>query len=222
MQVVDPSTVQVVLNTPVTDFPSYLFATGRLGIMAPAQLNAGEDCATKLIGSGPFILSEYEQNEQTVVTKNPDYWATDAAGEPLTTRLIRIEATLVQSASLEGRTARIAVSFVADSASVIRDKDGSLGGILVHDEQVKDQPVTWMAEQGRLFRGDDGPILVLESGNRQELTQDDAGRPNLAILHFDSYAHDLAATASPRSFSSLSASSASCPEDARTTRWPSP
>jgi peptide/nickel transport system substrate-binding protein len=74
VQVVDPSTVQVVLNTPVTDFPSYLFSTGRLGIMAPAQLNAGEDCATKLIGSGPFVLSEYEQNEQTVVTKNPDYW----------------------------------------------------------------------------------------------------------------------------------------------------
>ena len=74
VQVVDPSTVQVVLNTPVTDFPSYLFSTGRLGIMAPAELNAGEDCATKLIGSVPFVLSEYEQNEQTVVTKNPDYW----------------------------------------------------------------------------------------------------------------------------------------------------
>ena len=48
------------------------------------------------------------------------------AGETLDNRLIRIEDTLVQSASLEGRTARIAVSFVADIATVVRDKDGNV------------------------------------------------------------------------------------------------
>jgi peptide/nickel transport system substrate-binding protein len=74
VRVVDPLTVEVTLDTPVADFASYLFATGRLGIMAPAQLNAGDACATNLIGTGPFVLSEYRQNEQTVVTKNPDYW----------------------------------------------------------------------------------------------------------------------------------------------------
>jgi len=74
VQVVDPLTVSVVLNTPVADFPSYLYSSGRLGILAPAQLDAGDDCATKLIGTGPFVLSEYKQNEKTVVTKNPDYW----------------------------------------------------------------------------------------------------------------------------------------------------
>ena len=52
--------------------------------------------------------------------------AREAAGETLDNRLIRIEDTLVQSASLDGRTARIAVSFVADIASVIRDKDGTV------------------------------------------------------------------------------------------------
>ena len=50
----------------------------------------------------------------------------EAAGETLDNRLIRIEDTLVQSAHLEGRTARIAVSFVADIASVTRDKDGTV------------------------------------------------------------------------------------------------
>ena len=48
------------------------------------------------------------------------------AGETLDNRLVRIEDTLVQSASLEGRTARIAVSFVADIATVIRDKSGNV------------------------------------------------------------------------------------------------
>jgi len=52
--------------------------------------------------------------------------ARTAAGETLDNRLIRIEDTLVQTASLEGRTARIAVSFVADIATVIRDKDGTV------------------------------------------------------------------------------------------------
>jgi peptide/nickel transport system substrate-binding protein len=74
VEVVDTLTVKVVLNRPVADFPAYLYAVGRLGIAAPAQLNAGEDCATKLIGTGPFELSEYKQNERTVVTRNPHYW----------------------------------------------------------------------------------------------------------------------------------------------------
>ena len=52
--------------------------------------------------------------------------AREAAGETLDNRLIRIEDTLVQAASLDGRTARIAVSFVADIASVIRDKEGTV------------------------------------------------------------------------------------------------
>ena len=52
--------------------------------------------------------------------------AREAAGETLDNRLIRIEDTLVQSAGLDGRTARIAVSFVADIASVTRDKDGTV------------------------------------------------------------------------------------------------
>ena len=47
-----------------------------------------------------------------------------AAGETLDHRLIRIEDTTVEAASLEGRTARIAVRFLADIAAVTRDKDG--------------------------------------------------------------------------------------------------
>ena len=46
------------------------------------------------------------------------------AGETLDNRLIRIEDTVVHSARLDGRIARIAVRFTADIASVTRDKDG--------------------------------------------------------------------------------------------------
>lgn len=50
----------------------------------------------------------------------------EAAGETLDNRLIRIEETVVHSASLDGRTARIAVRFTADVATVTRDKDGNV------------------------------------------------------------------------------------------------
>ena len=48
------------------------------------------------------------------------------AGETLENRLIRIEDATIQSAELDKRTARIAVLFVADIASLTRDKDGSV------------------------------------------------------------------------------------------------
>lgn len=74
VQIVDPLTVTVHWNVPVADFDDGLFGVGRLGIMAPAQLNAGEECATKMIGTGPFMLEEYKQNESTTVVRNPNYW----------------------------------------------------------------------------------------------------------------------------------------------------
>lgn len=50
----------------------------------------------------------------------------EGAGETLDNRLIRIEDATVRSAELDGRTARIAVLFVADIAAVTRDKDGNV------------------------------------------------------------------------------------------------
>jgi len=52
--------------------------------------------------------------------------AREEAGETLDNRLIRIEDTVVHSARLDGRTARIAVRFTADIAAVTRDKDGNV------------------------------------------------------------------------------------------------
>lgn len=50
----------------------------------------------------------------------------EAAGQALDNKLIRIEDTTVHSAMLDGKVARIAVRFVSDIASVLRDKDGNV------------------------------------------------------------------------------------------------
>ncbi|MGZ3272003.1 MAG: Tim44/TimA family putative adaptor protein, partial [Croceibacterium sp.] len=52
--------------------------------------------------------------------------AREAAGETLDNRLIRIEETSIHSAILDGKIARIAVRFVADIATVTRDKNGTV------------------------------------------------------------------------------------------------
>lgn len=76
--------------------------------------------------------------------------------------------------------------------------DGSLSGILVHDERREQLPVTMMAEQGFLVEGDEGPLFILESGNRQELDLRQTETPGWSILHFDRYTLDLAAAAAKR------------------------
>ena len=49
-----------------------------------------------------------------------------AAGETMDNTLIRVEEVRIHSASLDGKTARIALLFVADIASVTRDRDGTV------------------------------------------------------------------------------------------------
>ena len=53
--VVDPMTVRVDTKVPWVAFPSYL-ASGRVGIMAHAQLDDEQACDRNLIGTGPFVL----------------------------------------------------------------------------------------------------------------------------------------------------------------------
>jgi peptide/nickel transport system substrate-binding protein len=58
-------------------FDSYLWSSGRLGIMAQAQLDDGPNCAKNLIGTGPYKLKEWVVNDHFTAVKNPDYWGTD-------------------------------------------------------------------------------------------------------------------------------------------------
>jgi peptide/nickel transport system substrate-binding protein len=83
VSVVDPLTVRVTTKVPWPAFPAYLYSTGRLGIMAPAQINDPATCATNMIGTGPFKLVDWKQNESLTVERNPNYWQKDAKGNQL-------------------------------------------------------------------------------------------------------------------------------------------
>ncbi|WP_162789606.1 Tim44/TimA family putative adaptor protein [Altererythrobacter sp. ZODW24] len=66
--------------------------------------------------------------------------AREESGEVLDNKLIRIEDALIHSADLNGRMARVAVRFVADIATVTRDKNGNvIGGSL--DDAVESRDI---------------------------------------------------------------------------------
>jgi len=76
--VTGPDTVVVKMKSPWVAFPAFLWATGRVGIAAPAQLNNDSTCETNMIGTGPFqILNGGSFDKATgdvSAVKNPNYW----------------------------------------------------------------------------------------------------------------------------------------------------
>ena len=76
VDVVDDLTLNVNLDQPIADFLPYLwFQAGRLTIAAPEQINS-PDCATKMIGTGPFKQTTDLQlpNGPNTFVANEDYW----------------------------------------------------------------------------------------------------------------------------------------------------
>ncbi|WP_025898559.1 LPS export ABC transporter permease LptF [Sneathiella glossodoripedis] len=86
----------------------------------------------------------------------------------------------------------------------IREKtdSGKLLGILVHDERVREKPVTYMAQEGAFIKTDAGPRFYMKNGNLQEVRKDEA---KLSILYFDDYTLDLSQFEKQRSGSYLRA-----------------
>lgn len=66
-------------------FPHLL--TGQWGLIASpfwlADVEQNPELATQPVGSGPFIVDSYEPRGSLEVSRNPDYWMTDADGNQL-------------------------------------------------------------------------------------------------------------------------------------------
>jgi peptide/nickel transport system substrate-binding protein len=82
-QIVDPLTLNITMKVPWVAFKSYLFSTGRLGIVSPNSLKDPVACANHPVGTGPFMVKEWIVNDHLTVVKNPNYWRKDSAGRQL-------------------------------------------------------------------------------------------------------------------------------------------
>ena len=72
VEVSGPLSVVVTTKVPWVAFPAYW--SDRRAMVAPAQLANKDTCATNMIGTGPFALDEWRQNESLTVKKNKNYW----------------------------------------------------------------------------------------------------------------------------------------------------
>jgi peptide/nickel transport system substrate-binding protein len=84
VQAVDDLTVKIVNRIPWVAIPAWLWATGRLGMIANEQLDlSAQECPRKLIGTGPFKFVEWRPNDKLVGERNPNYWQKDENGVQL-------------------------------------------------------------------------------------------------------------------------------------------
>lgn len=77
-----------------------------------------------------------------------------------------------------------------------RDADGTLRGILVHDQREAGGAVTILAQSGRIGQGPSGPRVTLYDGVRQQLEKGTPGAPpRLTVLSFSENSVDMARVA---------------------------
>lgn len=108
----------------------------------------------------------------------------------LRTRLFEIRGDIVTSLVREGAFANPVAGLTVYVRS--RAPSGSIRGILVHDERVPGEPVTYMAETGEMVRTPDGPRLVMYNGNIERVSKTQSNKQSpVSLLFFDKYTYDL-------------------------------
>jgi peptide/nickel transport system substrate-binding protein len=119
IEITGPLSLVVTTKRPWVAFDSYLFGSGRFGMMAQAQLDDPDTCDRKPIGTGPFKFVSWTVGDSLKVERNPKYWqkAPDgkrlpyldaiefrpiAEGEQRVNSLQSGEATVIHTSSTQG------------------------------------------------------------------------------------------------------------------------
>lgn len=74
------------------------------------------------------------------------------------------------------------------------DSDGTIHGVLVHDNRVRTHPITYLAARGQLVQTPGGARLIMLDGTVEDSTK---GGARLSVLKFQQYNFDLDQFASP-------------------------
>ncbi|MBL6851821.1 MAG: LPS export ABC transporter permease LptF [Alphaproteobacteria bacterium] len=74
------------------------------------------------------------------------------------------------------------------------DSDGTIHGVLVHDNRVRTHPITYLAARGQLVQTPGGARLIMLDGTVEDSTK---GGARLSVLKFQQYNFDLDQFSSP-------------------------
>lgn len=83
LRVDDELTFTYVLDQPNAAFADLLVGPIGWPFSVEACRTAGEACGEQPVGTGPFRFVSWTRDSELVVERNPDYWRTDEAGNPL-------------------------------------------------------------------------------------------------------------------------------------------
>jgi peptide/nickel transport system substrate-binding protein len=85
VEAIDPQTLKVTLSTPLAPLLGYLSLNQGM-MLSPTALKAlGKDFSRKPVGTGPFKLAEWVQDDHVTLERNSNYWD---AGKPLLDRIL--------------------------------------------------------------------------------------------------------------------------------------
>jgi peptide/nickel transport system substrate-binding protein len=84
VKVIDDYTLEITLTNPLAGFLNILSFQGCYLYPKEALDKYGEDgMRARAVGTGAFMLKTIKEGEAVILERNPDYWATDADGNPL-------------------------------------------------------------------------------------------------------------------------------------------
>jgi oligopeptide transport system substrate-binding protein len=87
VKAVDPSTVQITLDSPVSSFLNQLTLPG--GFVVAKEAAESPDFNEHPVCTGPYSFTEWKHGESITLTANPDYWGGKPEIEKVTLRVIR-------------------------------------------------------------------------------------------------------------------------------------
>src|SRR5690554_862707 len=124
VEVVDDSTVEFTLTNSFGYFPQQL-ASSYFGLHSPAAVAAAGieygSPAAGVVGTGPFIFSEWIDGDRVVLTRNDDYWGQVAGVEQIVFR--GIESPTARLAELEAGSIDIALNLSPESYDIVANSD---------------------------------------------------------------------------------------------------
>ncbi len=120
VEVVDEYTVRINLTASIGFFPQQL-ASSYFGLHSPAAVAAGGieygGPTVGIVGTGPFVFSEWIDGDRVVLTRNDNYWGQLAGVEQIVFR--GIESPTARLAELEAGSIDMALNLSPESYSIV-------------------------------------------------------------------------------------------------------
>ena len=125
VEAVDDHTVEVTLGAPSLTFVNTM--GDRAGIMVPEDFFENNDAATTVIGTGPYMLTEYRIDQDLTMTRFEDYWGEKPYFETAIQRFIPDETAAINA--LLGGEIDMVASVIAEGMDRVFAVSGENDGI---------------------------------------------------------------------------------------------